>query len=97
MHTPARQGLSTTCIDCRSDYLLDPLSLLLHWNAVELTKEIAHLTVDKKAFTRLLIYLNYHYTHFAERYRDIFTTHPFFRALPEQIVYYIYTLHKIVV
>lgn len=95
--TLIRQEFTTVSINHASHNLFDSFLSLLRGNAADLVKEMSHPTFDKKALTCLLIYLNYHFTHFAEGYQDRFTVNVFPDALPDQTQYFVYTLHRIIV
>lgn len=91
------QANNTQAIGDRTSNVLRSLMSLLHFNAADLTQEVSHTTVDKKAFIYILLHQKYSSSHHPEYTQDPLTTQDLLFTGPEQTAYYIYALHKIVV
>lgn len=72
------------------------MSLLLI-NLGELSDNFSHTGPDKKAFLRLYTYTRHSQGYTPQQEQKDFITREFLFSAPNEISYYVYTLHKIII
>lgn len=72
------------------------MSLLLI-NLGELSDNFSHSSPDKKAFLRLYTYTRHSQVYTPQQEQKNFISREFLFSAPNEISYYVYTLHKIII